>query len=167
MSSQKYASPLSIDILPSRSLSVLLVAMHVGAAGLIGVTSLSIMVKSTLLLLVVASIFTIAIRLHWIVAQPPFTKLTSSFNKVVWDENDQWRLIGKDGQHVDAQLLPTSYVHRYLVTVNLRVPGQPWYKRHVSLVFVPDNINKEVFRRLRIRLRWYSTPFPDNSAVLK
>ena len=157
MSSPKYASPLSIDIVPSRLLLAAMLLMHAGALALIYIVSLPLAAKVIVSLLVVISFFVVALRFDWIATNSTLLHRMTRIQSVLWDENDQWQLTDQQGKEHYAELLPTSYMHRYIVVVNLRLINRPWYKRNLSLVFLPDNINKEIFRRLRIRLRWYSS----------
>jgi len=167
MSLQKYASPLSINILPSRYLLTAMLLMHTGALVLVILISLPWAVQLLFSLFVVASFFILAFRFGWIASWSAVSRFMIAGKAIRWDENDQWWLLSQDNREYHAELLPTSYVHHIMVIVNLRLTGQPWYKRRVSVVFLPDNIEAETFRRLRIRLRWYSIQVPDNSAALK
>lgn len=54
------------------------------------------------------------------------------------------------GQWHDAEILPGSYVSRWLIVVILGASGR---RRH-SLVLLPDCAAAEELRRLRVWLRW-------------
>lgn len=57
----------------------------------------------------------------------------------------------RDGSHIDAVLLDTTYVTPLLAVLNLSIPGER-FCRHVILV--RDNVPEEDFRRLRVALKW-------------
>lgn len=57
----------------------------------------------------------------------------------------------RSGQEVEGRLLESSFVAPWLTVINLR-PEESWRVRHA--VILPDAIEKEAFRRLRVQLRW-------------
>jgi toxin CptA len=61
----------------------------------------------------------------------------------------------RDVRYEHACVLGTTYVSALLTVLNLRVPGR-MRPRHVILV--PDNVDAETFRQLRVRLRWSRRP---------
>lgn len=61
---------------------------------------------------------------------------------------NEWRLIRKDGRHVEIIVREDSVVTPYLTVVNFE------YFRLRSLVILPDAVDAESYRQLRVRLRW-------------
>lgn len=57
----------------------------------------------------------------------------------------------RSGEWLEARLLPSSFVAPYLTVLNLRVEGRR-FPIHVTIL--PDAVDAEDFRRLRVRLRW-------------
>ncbi len=57
----------------------------------------------------------------------------------------------RSGKRLDCILLPTSYVSVSLTILNLKADGE-MLARHV--VILPDSLNPEDFRKLRVLLRW-------------
>lgn len=167
MSLQKYASPLQINLTPSRLLLALMLFLHLGALSLLCMSSLPWYMALLLALLIVLNLLFVAQRTGWLSAAAMPFNLTPGFISACWGDNDGWLLRDAEGKEYAAELLPTSYVNRLLVVVNLRLAELPWYRRQVSLVFLPDNIEAETFRRLRIRLRWYSPLHQESSVVPK
>lgn len=55
------------------------------------------------------------------------------------------------GDWVEASLLGTSFVSPYLTVLNLK-PEYGRFARHI--VLLPDSLEKEEFRQLRVLLRW-------------
>lgn len=56
----------------------------------------------------------------------------------------------KNGEYHDALLLGSSFVAPYLTVLNLRPAGR--LARHA--VILPDNVDAEAFRKLRVLLKW-------------
>ena len=56
-----------------------------------------------------------------------------------------------DGRSEHARLLASTYVSPYLTVLNLRIAGNI-FAQHV--IVVPDNVEPDAFRRLRLWLRW-------------
>ncbi len=164
MSSPKYASPLRFKIIPSRILLAVMCVLHAGAVILLIPLALPLIVKCLLVTVIVASLAVFLYQSGWISLNMPLLNGWPALIDAVWDDNDQWLLVDKWQQTYRAQLLPTSYVHAHLVIINLRLQDQAWYRRYRPIILLQDNIGSETFRRLRIRLRWYASQLPDNSA---
>jgi toxin CptA len=167
MSSINYASPLRIKIQPSPTLRAVVVALHIGAVVLVFVSAIAWVVQLILASIILGSLLAFLSVNGWIARFIFLEKLLPRVDELVWGENNSWLLICDAGEEQDAELLMSSFVHPYLTVVNLKVFGKPWYCRYRSFVILPDNLDAETFRRLRIRLRWYSTPGQDNSVALK
>lgn len=167
MSSQQYASPLRLKIQASRVLDGTALILHVGAIAFALVSDVSLSVQLALVCAVLCSLLVFMSVQGYVAEIKPFVNLFPRFDEVVWGDNENWLLIDKKGEEQRAELLTSSFVHPKLTVVNLKILGKPWYCRYRSFVFLPDNIDAETFRRLRIRLRWYSTPDQDNSVVIE
>lgn len=63
------------------------------------------------------------------------------------DQDGDWRLRQRDGTQLDACLMPDSLVHPWVLVLNFRVAG-----KRVTLLIVPDAMDQERMRRLRVRL---------------
>jgi len=57
----------------------------------------------------------------------------------------------RDGNVHAAELLGSSFVAPYLTVLNLK-PANSFLARHA--VIVPDNVDAELFRKLRVALKW-------------
>ncbi|MBP6582740.1 MAG: hypothetical protein KA204_04605 [Chromatiaceae bacterium] len=71
-----------------------------------------------------------------------------SLRAAVWWPDGAWSLIQGDGRERDGRLLGSTYVSPALVVLNFRC-GR-W--RTPSLVLLPDNLEPDLLRRLRVRL---------------
>ncbi|MBP6735594.1 MAG: hypothetical protein KAX51_14115 [Chromatiaceae bacterium] len=71
-----------------------------------------------------------------------------SLRAAVWRPDGTWSLIQGDGRERDGRLLGSTYVSPALVVLNFRCDR--W--RTASLVLLPDNLEPDLLRRMRVRL---------------
>ena len=74
--------------------------------------------------------------------------------ELVWQADGHWCLIQGDGRQREGSLLGSTYVSPALVVLNFRC-GRWQYR---SLVLMPDNLEPDLLRRLRVRLRLEGVP---------
>lgn len=70
-------------------------------------------------------------------------------------EPDRLALVQRNGVVVAARLLGDSLVTPWLLVLNLKPEGARWARR---VVVLPDSLDKEPFRELRIWLKWGGQP---------
>ncbi|MCI0508363.1 MAG: hypothetical protein L0Z73_20005 [Gammaproteobacteria bacterium] len=167
MSSPKYASPLRFNIVPSRIMLFAISALHLGAAALLVLLALPVAAKLFSAVTVLLSLAMSLFRLGWLTGRSLIGKVWPGLVEAIWDEHDQWQLTDSDQQTHYAELLPATYVHPHLSIINLRLHDRAWYNRHRAIVLLRDNIDPDTFRRLRIRLRWYTSQAPGKLAGSK
>lgn len=68
---------------------------------------------------------------------------------LVWDRQGRWRVLQRDGTLLDVCLEHGAYVHPQLLVLPFRSAGG----RRLSVLMVPDAVNGDALRRLRVRLR--------------
>jgi hypothetical protein len=154
MSSHKYAAPLRLEPDTSRILLRLLLFAHLGALLLCLLPGFSPLIRLVIMLSVILSLLLVFRRFY----------SGSTFKWLQWDEQGIWVLCRHDGRQLDAELLPDSYVSPYLVILNLRCLDGT---RCPSQLLLPDSLDKETFRRLRVRLRLEgATPAPDTEPLM-
>ena len=143
MSSPKYATPLVLEPRPSRWLLSLMLFAHGGAiAVLLVLDEWSWPVRLLLVVAVLVSLcFTVG-RLGW-------WRSPTRIHRLIWQTENEWRLELCNGEILTARLRPSSYMHPWLVVLNLRVEGQCLPR---SLVLARDSLNAMTFRQLRVRL---------------
>ena len=141
MSSHAYAAPLALEIAPSIPLTLALTGAHGGAVAVLAMLPVPEGLIAVLTILVVAHAV-YAIRRHALLRD------ASSVVRVLWDAQDQWTLTRRDGTTFSARLLPGSYLHPLLTVLNFKVAN--W--RRTSVVMVPQRVDAEGFRQLRVRL---------------
>ena len=68
----------------------------------------------------------------------------------LWHESDgHWLLLLKNGKVISAGLLGDSFITRYLIILNFKSTHT---KKTYSVLFWPDNLSAENFRKLRVVL---------------
>ncbi len=142
MSSLKYATPLHLDLKPSRILLVLLCFMYGGAVLVLLIIPVAGWLSFLLIFLVVLSLYS-QINLHIL------RKSKKSVLYLVWLEGDQWRIVGNDKKSIDGVLLGRSYLHTGLVVLRFKTVTK---EKRIAIVFI-DSVTPEAHRKLRVRLR--------------
>lgn len=139
MSSQRFAAPLRIKLRRSRLLTGFILTTHGGAVVLL-LISLPIWAGLLLSTGVIASLV-LTLNRHVLMRGP------QAFTELNWDSEGNWTLIDLDGKTHRARLLGSTYVYVSLVILNFEVN-----RRNRSVILLPDAIDKETLRRLRVRL---------------
>lgn len=133
--------PITVKLRSSRNLVLLLVAAHWGALLAVTLVELLVWTKLALLLLIVISVWNC--RKFWYGARR-INFLTLRDEGVL----DYTRVNGETGQ---ASIHPQSTVTPWLTVILLRQEG-----RLEALVLLPDALDKDDYRHLRLWLRWRS-----------
>ena len=133
--------PITVKLRPSRNLVLLLIAAHLVA--LLAVTLIELLVWTKLALLLLIGISFWNCRKFWYGARR-INLLTLRDDGVL----DYTRMNGETGQ---ASIHPQSTVTPSLTVILLRQEG-----RLEALVLLPDALDREDYRRLRLWLRWRS-----------
>ncbi len=138
---RKYATPLHLELGRSRLLWLYLTLLH----GAILVTLPFVQLPGSfvlLLTLVLVLSYLRYRRLYWLAANP------DSIRSLVWGSAERMQLTLGSGQGAGASLLPHGFVLSWLVILHLRLDtGRKRY-----LVVLPDMLDADGFRRLRVRL---------------
>lgn len=148
MSSRKYAAQLNLE--PGRSLwlGVLLLLAHGGSLGVLFLVPLPVYAAWAAALIVLAS-------MAWGIRRHALRLDRNAIVRLVWDADDAWLLVTAAGRELAAVLMTSSYVHPWLAVLNFQTEGtgvrRLWRRR--SVVLLPDALDAESFRRLRVRLR--------------
>jgi toxin CptA len=67
---------------------------------------------------------------------------------VTWEGDGRWKWCDAGREPVPCRLVPPTFVHPRLVALNLLCDG-----RRRSVLLVSDNVDPDLLRRLRVRLR--------------
>ena len=143
MSSKKYATPLRLEIKPSRILCSLLLILHLFALAIIFILDFEFLINILVAIL-------IAVSAYISIFQTAFRKSSSAIIKLVWDSNNEWILENNRGEQLNAELLRDSYVSSVMTVLNFKCKN---HFRHKSIILLKDNINENDFRKLRVRLK--------------
>ena len=139
--SRKYATPLLFEPGPSRTLRAWLILVLVVSIMILPFMPLPVWPGLIILLLMLFSLWR-AIRVHVTLGHP------DSVCAVQWREARSCRLRLATGQDVEACLMPQVFMLPWLVIMHFRSDGG----RIHHLVLLPDMLEPELFRRLRVRL---------------
>ena len=135
---------LNIRLKPSGYLTLLLSAVHTIAIGLVLALPLPIGLK-----LVTTLVFCVSLVFY--LKRNARLAAPNSIIALEIMEDCACAIETRSGKRLDCILLPTSYVSASLTILNLKANGE-MLARHV--VILPDSINPEDFRKLRVLLRW-------------
>ena len=80
--------------------------------------------------------------------------------QAAWHGDGRWTLTLGSGREVEGRLLGSTFVSPALVVLNFR--SGRWRTR--SLVLLPDNLDPDLLRRLRVRLRLEGRPISARPA---
>jgi Membrane-bound toxin component of toxin-antitoxin system len=136
-----YATPLRLEPGVSRRLDGLLALSH-GAA-------LAVLPFSGLPPLPVAALM-LSVLLSWLISRRRDVRRDDpeGIASLVWEAGNRWRLTLRSGQEAGAVLRPFVFMQPWLVILHFRRDDG----RRARLVLLPDMLDHETFRRLRVRL---------------
>ena len=140
MSLQKFVSPLRIKLHSSRILGSFIIASHCGALVLSLVSAplwAGILISAGIIYSLVNSL-----KRHGLLGDQ------TAISDLVWDDNNEWLVTTRGGEEQHAQLLLPVYLHTRIVILNFRI-----HNRRRPLVILPDVLDRESFRKLRVRLQ--------------
>jgi len=142
MSSTAYATPLSLELRSSATLGALVTAAHAGAAVSLAFASLplwTLVLGTAAVLVSLLQVFPRAVSLRH----------PNAVHRVLWPAGDEWHLFTRGGQELVGTLLPESYLRPWLVVLRFKIPRS---RMRRSVVILPDMLDANVMRRLRVRL---------------
>lgn len=139
MSSARYAAPLRLELRRSRRLALYLIATHAGALALIPLLPLGALTGTLLAALIALSL----------AREYPARVLLRGDRAVValvWTAEGDWRLLERGGRTRECRLRPGSFRHPLLTVLGFGGG------RRCAVVLLPDSLDRDSFRRLRVRL---------------
>lgn len=142
MSHAAYASPLVLEPGVSRYLILYLIVIHSLALAVVAAPlNLPAAIRFALAVVVVFSFVW-----QWRRAR---AHDLAHIHRLVWEVDDDWTLWCNDSTELVGQLRPDSYESIWLVILRLQL--QQGGRR--TVVLLPDMLDRQSFRRLRVRLR--------------
>ena len=134
----------TVEFSPSRYLAAILIAAHVIALSAL-LPALPPWAGVALAVLVLLSLLHYLLRDAWLRLPHSCTGLALEDEGVV--------LIRRDGARLPCRILPGGLVAPGLTVLNLKPHGARTAR---SVVILPDSLDKESFRQLRVWLKWGS-----------
>ncbi len=134
----------------SRLLAGFVLATHLAALAVTWMLPIAWYWRTALGLLVLSGLL-----YQWTMHVRPFQP--RSLLEAVWEADGTWTLVSVSGEASAATLLPSTFVGVGLVVLNLRLDRF----RSCSMVLLPDNLDLDLLRRLRVRLRQHGMEDPS------
>jgi toxin CptA len=135
---------LRIALRPSRILAAILVIAHGAALAVIALVSVPLWLK-------VIAIAALAVSLVFEIRQTVLLRAPDAVVALEITSDDALSIQTRRGDWIECEVLGSTYVTYFLAIVNLKDQGSGRVKRAVIL---PDSIDAEDFRKLRVWLRW-------------
>ena len=134
--------PIHLRMRPSRVLGLMVLTIHAAALTVVPALVVPFLGKLLLSLAVVGSLIQ-NLRRHVFLLSP------MSIIQMVWQRSGEWSLMQRNGDVIEASLLPSTFVHHHLIVLNFRL-DHPWQRP--SVVLFDDAASAGTLRQLRVRL---------------
>ena len=131
------------NLQPSMYFTIALVASHGAALAVLASLVLPLWAKILLASLVLVSLLYHIWHDAWLLAL--------SSNKTLLLDGDMILLVARNGDKVTARVLADSLVTPYITVLNVLPQGSHLAR---SVIILPDSLDAESFRQLRVWLRW-------------
>lgn len=128
---------------PSRYLAAILIVAHGVVIAALLLLPFPAWTKAALAMLILFSMVYHVWRDAWLAA--PSSGIALKL------EEDHAELTTRNGGHLEGQVLADSFVTPYLTVLNV-LPQDARFAR--SIVIMPDTLDAESFRQLRVWMRW-------------
>ncbi|QOJ08495.1 protein YgfX [Nitrosomonas sp. H1_AOB3] len=135
---------LSIQLQPSSRLAVLLSLAHCTAAGVFWPLALPVVVKLIITLLLAGSLYYYLRRYAWLTSPRSIVALHLT-------GRNSCRMKAHADEYIDTVVDTSTFVAPYMTVLCLRKERT---KHYYTVVILPDSIDANSFRRLRVWLRW-------------
>lgn len=143
--------PLRLDLRPSRLLASVLGVATLAALVLILLLPFPFWITLPLCVLLLGAAF-----FH--IMRDAGLRLSSSILALEVASHGQVRYLSRREGWREVAVRGDSYVTPWLTVVNLSDPGKRWSR---AAILMSDSGDAEMFRRLRVWLRWGSQAFPE------
>ncbi len=141
---------MKINLRPSRILTAILVLAHGTAIAMVVLAGMPPWLASiAIVALVVDLVFNVR-QTAWLRAPDALIAL-----EITSDEN--FSIQTRRGEWIECDVLGSTYVTSFLTILNLKAMDGG---RAMRAVILPDSLDAEEFRQLRVRLRWKRAPQP-------
>lgn len=117
--------------------------MHGTAMMSLMLLSLPIAAQMTLAFILMASMFYHLWRYAWLAAP--------SSNVTLLLEGERIVLVSRRGEQIPGKVMPDSLITPFITVLNILPQNSRWVN---SVVILPDSMDAESFRQLRVSLKW-------------
>jgi toxin CptA len=131
------------NLQPSVYFTIALIASHGVALAVLAPLALPLWARILLASFVIISLLYHIWHDAWLLAL--------SSNKTLLVDGDMVQLVARNGDQVTARVLADSLVTPYITVLNV-LPQGSYLTR--SIIILPDSLDAESFRQLRVWLRW-------------
>jgi toxin CptA len=135
---------LKVSLRPSWILAAILAAAHGAAIAVIALVSVPLWLQ-------LIAIAALAVNLVFEIRQTVLLRAPDAVVALEIASDDALSIQTRRGDWIECEVLGSTYVTYFLAIVNLKDQGSGRVKRAVIL---PDSIDAEDFRKLRVWLRW-------------
>jgi toxin CptA len=144
--------PIRLNFKPSITLTLIICTMGLGAGAILILPALIWQIKLMLSIFILSAVI-------YTVCQYGLLLLPWSYIALNVSSSNQLQLVRRDGKHIDVRVCSDSVVTPYLTVVNCQVTDAPLVTRLLPprLVILPDALDAESYRQLRVWLRWGKT----------
>ena len=139
---------LKITLQPSRILAAILVFAHGAAMAMVALAGMPLWLELIAIAALVAS-------LVFDVRQTALLRAPDAVIGLEITADDRFSIQTRRGGWIGCEVLGSTYVTSFLTILNLKVIDSG---RNTRAVILPDSLNAEDFRKLRVWLRWASLP---------
>jgi hypothetical protein len=140
--STQYAAPLRLELGPSRALTVWLTVAHLAPLVLLPALQFSSWLNLLLVSIVLCS-------LHDSWRRQARRSHPDAVRRVIWKDAQHCQLTLTSGRQLDVGLARQAFILPWLVVLHFNTPQ----RRFRYLPVLPDMLDENEFRRLRVRLR--------------
>ncbi|MFA7095047.1 MAG: protein YgfX [Gammaproteobacteria bacterium] len=140
MSLSGYAPTLRLERRPSPRLALVLTLFHCGAWGILPTIPLALWIKFALAAVV-------GLSLARSLGEHALVLGSRAVTRMIWEPSGTW-LLERNGRLEPARLLRGSFMHPRLAVLDFALET----RRTCSVVLPQDGVDRESFRRLRVRL---------------
>ncbi len=141
---------LKISLRPSRILAAILVLAHGAAMALVALAGMPLWLESIALAALVAN-------LVFDVRQSALLRAPDALVALEITSDNQFSIQKRRGEWIACEVLGSTYVASFLTILNLKATDSG---RTTRAVILPDSLDAEDFRKLRVWLRWKRDPQP-------
>lgn len=141
--------PIQLDFKPSIVLTLIICAIGLGSGAILILPALIWQIKLILGIAILSAVI-------YSVCQYGLLLLPWSYVSLNVSSSLEVQLVRRDGKQIEVHVCGNSVVTPYLTVVNCKVTDAPLLMRLFSphLVILPDALDAESFRQLRVWLRW-------------